>query len=76
MQTVNVPKGIRFGMIRGLIDRTHKISLIEIFNAECNKLKQLLINNGYSNTLYDSILKKYIQQKESQTREVHGESNT
>ena len=39
------PERYKVGMIRGLIDRTHKISSsIEIFNVECKKLKQLLIN--------------------------------
>ena len=71
------PERYKVGMIRGVINRTHKISSsIEIFNAECNKLKQLIINNSYCHTLYDSTIKKYIQQNESQTREIPGESNT
>ena len=65
------PERYKVGMIRGLIDRTHKISSsIEIFNVECNKLKQLLINNGYSNSLFDCVLKKYVQQKQSQSQET------
>ena len=63
-------------MIRGLIDRTHKISSsIEIFNVECNKLKQLLKNNGYSNSLFDCILKKYVQQKQSQPQETPNQTH-
>ena len=66
----------KVGMIRGLIDRTHKISSsIEIFNVECNKLKQLLINNGYSNSLFDCILKKYVQQKQSQPQETPNQTH-
>ena len=65
------PERYEVGMIRGLIDRTHKISSsIEIFNVECNKLKQLLINNGYSNSLFDCVLKKYVQQKQFQSQET------
>ena len=63
-------------MIRDLIDRTHKISSsIEIFNVECDKLKQLLINNGYSNSLFDCILKKYVQQKQSQPQETPNQTH-
>ena len=63
-------------MIRGLIDRTHKkSSSIEIFNVECNKLKQLLINNGYSNSLFDCVLKKYVQQKQSQPQETPNQTH-
>ena len=51
------PERYKVGMSRGLIDRTHKISSsIEIFNVECNKWKHILINNGYSNSLFDCIL--------------------
>ena len=61
---------------RGLIDRTRKISSsIEIFNVECNKLKQLLINNGYSNSLFDCVLKKYVQQKQSQPQETPNQTH-
>ena len=38
--------------------------------VECNKLKQLLINNGYSNSLFDCVLKKYVQQKQTQSQET------
>ena len=70
------PERYKVGMIRGLIDRTHKISSsIEIFNVECNKLKQLLINNGYSNSLFDCILKKYVQQKQSQPQETPNQTH-
>ena len=70
------PERYKVGMIRGLIDRTHKISSsIEIFNVECNKLKQLLINNGYSNFLFDSVLKKYVQQKQSQSQETSNQTH-
>ena len=57
--------------LKGLIYRSHKISSsIEIFNVECNKLKHLLINNAYSNSLFDCILKKYVLQKQSQPQET------
>ena len=70
------PERYKVGMIRSLIDRTHKISSsIEIFNVECNKLKQLLINNGYSNSLFDCILKKYVQQKQSQPQETPNQTH-
>ena len=69
------PERYKVGMIRGLIDRTHKISSIEIFNVECNKLKQLLINNGYSNSLFDCVLKKYVQQKQSQSQETPNQTH-
>ena len=70
------PERYKIGMIRGLIDRAHKISSsIEIFNVECNKLKQLLINNGYSNSLFDCVLKKYVQQKQSQPQETSNQTH-
>ena len=70
------PERYKVGMIRGLIDRTHKISSsIEIFNVECNKLKQLLINNGYSNSLFDCVLNKYVQQKQSQSQETPNQTH-
>ena len=70
------PERYKVGMIRGLIDRTHKISSsIEIFNVVFNKLKQLLIYNGYSNSLFDCVLKKYVQQKQSQSQETPNETH-
>ena len=56
------PSRYKKGMIKALIHRTFKIcSNREIFNNEIKILKQLLINNNYTNKEFDNTLKEYLQ---------------
>jgi hypothetical protein len=56
------PERYKSGTITALIHRTYKISSTwELFTQTINELKQTLVNNGYSNSIFDGILKKYLE---------------
>ena len=55
------PESYKTGTIKNLIHRTFKIcSDISNCRESINNLKQAFVNNGYSNSLFDKILNKYI----------------
>ena len=55
------PQKYKTATIRALIHRAYKISSTwKLFDSQIKKLKQALINNGYSNTLFDETLKNYL----------------
>ena len=58
------PERYKNGTIKALIHRTYKISSDwQLFNHSIDTLKQTLINNGYSNKLFDRILNTYLNDK-------------
>ena len=60
------PERYKRSMMSGLIHRTYKIcSSMELFHREIGTLKQLLVNNGYSNRTFDEILNNYLNCKKS-----------
>lgn len=55
------PDRYKTGTIKALIHRSYKISSNwQHFQESLRKIKQTLINNGYSNSLFDEILRKYL----------------
>ena len=46
-----------------------------IFHQSINSLKQSFINNGYSNTRFDSVLNKYMEKISSPPQESQPEGN-
>ena len=60
------PDRYKSSVINGAIPREYKIcSSPNLFNNEIKKWKQILINNGYTNTEFDDELKKFLLQKDS-----------
>ena len=58
------PHRYKEGTIHCLILRTFKIaSNYDIFHSDIVKLKQTLINNGYSNTDFDKILNRFLDKR-------------
>ena len=50
--------------IKNLIHRTYKISSNwSVFHVSIQKLKQTIINNGYSNRTFDTLLSQYLDQR-------------
>ena len=60
------PDRYKSSVITGPIRRAYKIcSSQNVFNNEIKKLKQILINNGYTNTQFDNELKTFLLKKDS-----------
>ena len=58
------PERYKTSVIHNYLNRAYKISTNwKDFNTEVNQIKQNLINNNYSNSLFDQILNKFLQQK-------------
>jgi hypothetical protein len=55
------PDRYKTGTVHALIHRTYKIcSDWTMFTNSIQKIKQSLINNGYSNTMFDDALRRYL----------------
>ena len=55
------PDRYKEGIIKTLLTRATRIcNTKDNFNAECNRIKKLLINNNYPNVVVDRIIKEYI----------------
>ena len=55
------PQRYKSGVIHALLHRAFKISSEwTAFALEVDRIKQVLINNGYSNTLFDSMLRSFL----------------
>ena len=73
------PDRYKDGTIYGLINRAFKISSCwNTFQSEVKILKQTLINNGFENTKFDSILKRFLDRihQESETKNNTGTVHT
>ena len=56
------PEMYKIGTVRALIHRAYKNSSNwNLFQKAIDNIKQSLINNGYSNSLFDKILKTYLE---------------
>ena len=56
------PERYKTGMIRTLIQRSYKISSDwTLFEQDIKRLKQTLVNNGYSNSMFDQICNKFLE---------------
>ncbi|KAF2348583.1 Reverse transcriptase domain, partial [Trinorchestia longiramus] len=64
------PQRYKDSTIKALIHRTYKISSSwHLFHSSIVKLKQSFINNGYSNTLFDNLLRNYLLKVNCSTKE-------
>ncbi|KAF2354160.1 hypothetical protein FHG87_015087, partial [Trinorchestia longiramus] len=64
------PQRYKNSTIKALIHRTYKISSSwQLFHSSIVKLKQALINNGYSNTMFDNLLRNYLLKVNCSTKE-------
>jgi hypothetical protein len=68
------PERYKIGTVKALIHRTYKItSSWHLFNNNIQQLKQALVNNGYSNSMFDQILMKYLNDiNDSNVNTVNG----
>ena len=70
------PERYKLGTITALIHRAYKISSDwHIFNSTVDRLKQLFVNNGYSNKTFDNQLNKYLN-KVNNKNEVTARATT
>ena len=59
------PLRYKKSILIGFLKRAHKVSTTwELFNLEVKRIKQLLINNGYSNTFVDTEISKFLSKVE------------
>lgn len=66
------PDRYKTGTIKALIHRIYKISSNwEIFHSSIANLKQTIINNGYSNSMFDKLLHDYLQKRLTVTDNVN-----
>jgi hypothetical protein len=55
------PLRYKKSVLIGFLKRAHKVSTTwELFNIEVTRIKQLLINNGYSNSFVDTEVRKFL----------------
>ena len=55
------PARYKESTVKALIHRTYKVSSDwNVFNSSIDTLKQTFINNGYSNTTFDRLLRAYL----------------
>ena len=61
------PDRYKRSVINNYLSRAYKISSNwDDFHLEIQRIRQLLINNGFTNTMFDSCLKKYLNFRFSQ----------
>ena len=71
------PDRYKDGTISALIHRTFKFSSNGMaFQQSITNLKQSFVNNGYSNTRFDSVFNKYMQKISSPPEATQQEGNT
>jgi hypothetical protein len=71
------PQRYKDGTIKALIHRTYKItSDWQLFHNNIEILKQSLINNGYPNKLFDSVLANYLSKQQNSQQPEPGTSHT
>ena len=62
------PTRYKSSVISGGICRAYKIySSHELFEKELKRFKQILINNGYTNTEFDQEVDRFLRNKDSRT---------
>ena len=70
----DAPERYKTGVIKTLLHRAHKIcNTEEGFNEECSRIKRLLVNNNFPNSLCDKIIKIF---KEKKLNAMNPGSNT
>ena len=70
------PERYKISVIHNYLNRAYKISTNWIdFNNEVDHIKQMLINNNYSNSMFDQTLNKFLQQKCNQNNNENNKNS-
>ena len=65
------PERYKIGAITTLLNRCYKIcSSWDSIDNEINRLKQVFVNNGYSNCIFDKTVEKFLNDKYSQNENL------
>ena len=71
------PERYKTSVIHNYLNRAYKISTNwNDFNTEVNQIKQNLINNNFSNFLFDQTLNRFLQQKYDNDNVNHDNKNS